>query len=294
MKEVLYIMTEIQNGSSVYRVGNKVADAEKYRLYLCKQNGVARECLLQIAISPEHNGGLERAVYLLKLLGSRAVELEEEYATKKTDPNIFLNYQLGFPEVVDSFICQEQGGRRINVLAFRNVEAVGDMVPLTFITEKKLRVDLRTSAWIMGKLLKLLVFAHSEGIAAGLLTGKNVIIHPKEHYVVIFDWSSALTYPEGIPLEIRRQEISQAAQSIIAVLGGDPETSIFPNDGGEAFGSYTDYLLRLALGDIGNAQKAHADFYELVDNLWKREYYPFTTKPLINGKEKENEEEKEE
>jgi len=38
--------------------------------------------------------------------------------------------------------------------------------------------------------------------------------------------------------------------------------------------------LRLESGIIGKAKKAHEDFYQLVDSLWKREFYPFTTKPL--------------
>jgi len=274
-------MSEIRSDHYSYQVGKKVAETDNYRIYLCLQAETARQCLLQIASAVEHNGGLQRAAYLLKELERRADELEKEYVRVKTDPNILLNYGLGFPELIDSFICQEQGGRWINILAFRNVEDVSRMVPLINITAKdRLRVDLRTSAWIMGKLLKLLAFTHVEGISVNLLTGHSVLIEPDEHYVVIFDWTAAQTHPETLSNEVQRKEISQAAQTIITVLGGDSEKGILPNDGDEAFERYTNHLLRLARGGESNAERAHDKFYELIDSLWKREFYPFKTHKL--------------
>lgn len=282
-------MIKIGNSAHFYQVGKKVAETGNYRLYLCRQDGTGRQYLLQIATSVEHNGGLDRTAYVLRELKHRADELEVEYARVKTDPKVMLNYDLGFPELVDSFVCQEQGGRRINVLAFRNVEDVSRLVPLVNITDKdRLRVDLRTSAWIMGKLLKLLVFAHNEGIAVGLLNGNNVVIEPDEHYVVIFDWSAAQTYSEEVPGEVQRQEISRAAQAVVVVLGGDLKTGIFPDDGDKA---YTDHIMRLVRGDRGDTERAHKEFYELIDGLWERKYYPFTTEPLDAEKTKDEKEE---
>lgn len=272
---------DIRNGPQLYHVGDKVADNDKYRLYLCIQEETGRQCLLQVATAVEHNGNLERATYILRELKRRSDELEAEYESVKKDPEMMLNYDLAFPELVDSFIYHEQGGRRINILAFRNVEDVSNMVPLINITSKDhLRIDLRTSAWIMGKLLKLLVFAHSEGISIDLVSGSNILIEPKEHYVLIFDWSDAQIYPGKIPMHIRNEEIAQAAQAVVIALGGDLETGAFPDDGKEAFKQYTDHLRRLAYRSEMNAGKAHGKFYELIDSLWKREYYPFTTKSL--------------
>ena len=273
-------MTEIK-GSYLYQVSKKVAETGNYRLYLCTQGGGERQCLMQITTTVEHNGELQRAAYILKELQRRADELEEEYAHVKTDPKVILNYKLGFPELVDSFICEEQGRRQINILAFRNVDDVSKVVPLINITERdRLRVDLRTSAWIMGKLLKLLAFAHSEGISIRLMTGGNILIEPDQHYVLIFDWSEARTYSERIPTAEQRQEISQAAQTVITVLGGSLETGVSPDDDEEAFVRYTEHLLRLARGSECNAQRAHEEFYKLIDLLWERKYYPFTAKPL--------------
>jgi len=270
---------EIKNDSRLYQIGKGVAETGNYRLYLCRDG--PKECLLQIATSVEYNGELQRAAYILRELQRRADELEEEYALVKTNPDAMLNYGLGFPELVDSFVYQEQGGRWINILAFRSIEDIGKLVPLLNITEKdRLRVDLRTSAWIMGKYLKLFVFTHSEGISIGLNSGNNILIEPDQHYVVIFDWTAAQIRSEKIPVETRRQEISQAAQAVITALGGNLETGTFPDDGDKNSTKYADYLLQLARGNESNAKRAHAKFYELIDSLWKREYYPFTTKLL--------------
>ncbi|OGI26166.1 MAG: hypothetical protein A3J76_01820 [Candidatus Moranbacteria bacterium RBG_13_45_13] len=272
---------EIRNGEDVYFVGKQVADAGVYRLYLCIQGETERQCLLQIASAVENNSGLDRAAYILGELKQRSEEIEEEYGRVKKDPKDLLNYHLGFPELVDSFICHQQGGRRMNILAFRHVEDASRMIPLTNITFKdRLRVDLRTSVWIMGKLLKLFVFTHGEGFSVGLATGNNILIEPDQHYVLFFDWSGAKIHSSVLPVEIRRQEISQAAQAVITVLGGKPETGAIPDDGDEAFGRYADFLHRLARGSESNAERAHFQFYQLVDSLWKRGYYPFTTKPL--------------
>jgi len=303
---------EITNGSSVYIVTKNVADAKKYRLYLCVQKETNRQCLLQAAVSKEYNVALIRAAYILAELKRRSDEIEEEY--EKKNPGKILNYHLGFPELVDGFIPPGINGRRVNVLAFRNVDETSRMVPLINITEKdRLRVDLRTSAWIMGKQLKLFTLTHNENFSMNLVSGKNILIEPNEHYVLFFDWTAAEIHPDEIPMEKRRQEISFAAQAVIAVLGGDWKKGFIPNDktepfqkyvdarleriktkrGGEieeneptskirdrAFKRYVDFLLRLARGNESRAEKAHRDFYDIVDALWEREFYQFTTKPL--------------
>jgi hypothetical protein len=272
---------EIEGSSGRYIIGDHVADSGKYRLYLCVQEDSKRRCLLQIATEAGHNGALSRTAHLLGELKAYADELEKEYASRKDDPKVRLNYDLGFPELIDSFPCESQGGRQINILAFRNIEDVRRMVPLSNLTTRdRLRVDFRTSAWIMGKALKLLDFAHSQGIAVGRVDGVNILIEPNEHYVVFFDWSEAYMYPETVPTDVVCTEIAQAAQAVIIALGGDYEARTFPDDGDETACLYTNFLLSLADGHLNDAKQAHTRFYEIVHGIWAREFYKFTTKPL--------------
>ena len=273
---------EVKNGASLYRVGKLVADNGKYRIYICTQGSADGQCLLQVATSAEHNGDLDRSAYILKELEGKSDRLEAEFAKVKPDPNLFLNHDLGFPKVVDSFTCVEQGNRRINILAFRCVEDVSRMVPLdTLTTKDHFRVDLRTSAWIMGKSLKLLTFAHGEGIAVGMMMG-NILIEPNEHYVVIFDWSEAKTAATGeLPAVDKRKDIAEAAQAVFAAIGGNLEDGSVP-DVDDTTQAYVDHLLLLTRGGTSDAEMAHCQFYELVDATWPREFYPFTTMPIGN------------
>jgi len=272
---------KINSKINSYEVGDLVAENETCNLYICTQEESGRQCLLQIAKENSNNGDLDRSAFLLTELERYALEAEEEYMAVKEKPESMLNYQFGFPELVESFIFDEQDGRRVNILAFRNVPEVSKMVPLINITEKDgLRVDLRTSAWIVGKLLKLLVLVHSKNIAVRLLIGDNILIEPNQHYVLIFDWLAAQKFPGGIPDDICREEISEAVQAIITVCGGDPETGIFLDSDEKGFEQYVNHLQKLALGSERSAQRAHERHYEIVDGIWEHGFHPFTTHPL--------------
>jgi len=267
----------VKSKTHAYEVGAQVADSGKYRLYLCRQDGTDRQGLLQIATDVKHNGALQRGAFFLRELKERSDELEAEYAKIKDNPKHFLNYDLGFPELVDSFVCQEQGGRQINILALRGIADLSRMVPITNITTKdRRRVDARTSAWIMGKSLKLLSFVHDAKISVGRMDGNNILIEPDEHYVVILDWSEART-SEAISRETRVQDISQAVKAVVTLLGGNTDSEMMPDDVPEA---YARVLLQFTAGIYPNAATAHQRFYELIDQLWERKFYPFTTQAL--------------
>ncbi len=277
------------NGAS-YRVIKqvKVANSERFRIYLCEQMETGRECLLRIAVEAKYNAELHREAYILAELAKQADKFENEYAKVKTDPKAFLNYKLGFPELVDSFIFQKQEGRQINIIAFRNVENVVDMVPLINITANKMRIDLRTSAWIMGKLLKLFAFVYNQGISVDFTIDENILINREQHYVMFFDWTKASWSEELManPMKVQRHEISQAASALVVALGGNVKTGFFPTEGNEEGAEegrkeYIRYLLQLARGNMSvDAAEAHKEIYRIIDDTWERAFHPFTVLPL--------------
>lgn len=270
----------VEHGSCRYTVGAMVAKMAAYRLYLCAIAGGERQCLFQIASTIERNGVLDRMAYLLGILLEHAEKLEAEYHESQDNPEAKLNYQLLFPELIDSFEFAEQGGRRVNVLGFRNVNDTRQMVPLSNLVRKdRHRVDLKTSVWIMGRLLKVLSFAHGRGIAVGDMSSRNVLIEPDHHSVVVFDWGGAQKFPDGVPTLNVRTDIMGAARTVIEVLGGSVETG-FPNDGTDAFAPYAERLTALARYGERDSDQAHREFYGLVDGLWPRAYHPFTSFPL--------------
>ena len=297
----------ITGSKDSYEIVKQVADAEAYRLFLCEQHSDSSECLLQIAKKVADNGHLDRVAFLLSELKNAATEIDQDYAEKmQGEKHDSLNYDLGFPNLVESFSYLKKSQKhKVNILTFRCVELIKQMVPLGNITDKDgLRVDLRTSAWFLGKILKILGLVHALKISVNLMNDQNILIEPEHHYVLIFDWMSATIHPNQIPVNNRRQDIAGLARAVISVLGGDWRQSYIPDDKeepftlyaanrfklnqkrkkldyrNEAFNKYTDFLFRLAQGHESDANRAHDNFYCLIDQLWKREFYPFTTKPL--------------
>lgn len=256
-----------------------LGETEQFRTYECNlPDGGAG--ILKIAATVADNNLLDREAMLLRMMRNEAARLEEEYAKVKKNPLHMLRYEFCFPDLADSFIAEDQEGRRINILRFHLVGDLGHLVPIEHISERdKVRIDPKTSAWMLGKTLKGLVFAHSENIAIENLE-ENILIERGDHYVILFDWSAAVIYPGGIPQETARGEIARAAQKVIVALGGNSETWQIPADPQDADGSYTRYLHYLADGNEYDASRAHTRFYEIVRSLWPhRGFWPFTSYP---------------
>jgi hypothetical protein len=259
----------------------RIAATAQYNLYICTSASRSeQELLLKVAASAEDNGVLDREAFLLRSMRTEALRLETEYAALKGE-GTFLNYQLGFPEVMETFLSEQQGGRRVLVLGFGVADDLGKLVPIAHVrTRDCVRVDPKTSAWIMGKTLKILVFAHSQGISVGNLSGENILIERDWHCVTLLDWSAAMFHTDEVPQDIACKEISRAAQEVIILLGGDPATGKIPDDDQITDGCYAGILRSLVCGNYNNASRAHHEFYELVEILWGRKYHPYTSYPL--------------
>ena len=271
----------LKHGSKEYEIGKKLAEASAYRTYICTDVATGRELLLLIAKDVAGNGPLERAAYVLGELQETSDLFEAEYA--KTGADKKLHYDHLFPELVDSFVSTEQGGRRVNIVAFRKIEHIRQLVPLSNLAlVDGLRIDLKTSAWIMGRILKLLAFAHGEGIAIRALGRNNILIEPDIHKMVIFDWSSAQMYPSGVPKQVRKDNITTAAHAVLEAVGANPASDVFPYPAelDDASRRYFAYLRRLASSRESDAGKVHTQFYDLLNELYGRKFHPFTTLPL--------------
>ena len=250
--------------SDFYNVGPLVASNNRYQLYKC-DGKAGGEYLYQI---PTDTGDedVDRNVFLLDKINALSVDVQSKSDT-------VLNYYLGFPTVVDRF---DDGTKSSYVMALNGVEHVGDVIPIIKLCKEGFRVDLRTSAWIMGKLLKTLSFAHANGIEIVDISANNVLIYPNMHYVVVFDWSKAeLT---KITSAVAKREIKKAANVVIKAVGGNLK-SVRLCDADEP---YINYLETLAEYGLSSAAKAHADFYSVVDELcsipgsmWKSGFHEF-------------------
>ncbi len=259
-----------------YDVIDMLAATAAYRVYLARDITNDTHCLLQVAAKREVNGNLERAAFLLGRFKKAADIYDVEYA--KTHERKHLHHDRLYPAVVESFVSSEQGDRRVNIFNLTNVKNILAIVPLSSLRQKdRLRIDPETSAWIMGRLLKLLNFTHGEGVLNGALTARNVLLHPEQHFAVTLDWSVARVFPGVVPAEFAVSDIASAATAVFEAIGGDATTEAWPYEGHV---SYVSLLRRLMRGHESDASKAHDRFYELVREEYGNEFHPFTTLPL--------------
>lgn len=260
-----------------FTVGKRIGGTDVFNLYEGVYSGNPT-CILKIATDSKYNGLLDKEAYFLKEMREEADALEEEFSKKKKD-DVFLNNHFFFPQVIETFISPEQGNRRITMLSFSDIsKKLGDLTPLSFITDRdNSAVDPRTSAWILGKLLKLLVFTHGQGILINDISSDNILINKKEHYVAIFDWTSA-TRTETLTAEETANEISLITQEVVEILGGDSETGDLPSDDQLSDNQYQDFLKQLIAKKHPSASIAHRAFYDLIWSLWPRKFWTYTTK----------------
>lgn len=258
-------------------IGDIVAKNALYTVHACTppHSETTVELLAQVANGITNNDAITRNAFILAKLDAAATEIEIEHTKLGKGP---LNYDLSFPEVYDTASLD---ANKANILRFRGVKDVTRVIPLLKVWKSSMKIDLRTSAWIMGKLLKILAFAHDQDIQVNTITGNNILIEPDQHYVLLFDWSRAVL--GKLSASMKREEVKMAAQCVVRALGGNLDAARV-ND---ADIPYTDYLHTLYMRGDSDAAKAHKRFYEVVDSLcrnpdsvWKTGFYQFTTMKL--------------
>lgn len=259
-----------------YSVDKKVAESDVFSVYVCKDIDTEEPFLLQIATETEHNGNLDRAAFVLKEMKATSDYYEEEFS--KTVPNVKLNYDRLFPKVMESFISEEQGGRRINILALKDISDINQLIPLSSLRIKDhLRISLETSGWIMGRLLKLISFIHPQGISLRQLDGNNMLIDPRQHFLIVLDWSFALIHPNEVPYQYRFADISNAAKAVFLAIGGDSDFGRYPYDQEH---EYPKMLWQLIYQNDADAQKTHDEYYNVVHRLFGTDFIPSKIMPI--------------
>lgn len=280
-------MNSIPESVGAYRLLRYLGESELFRFYEC---ALPEEKLgiLKITTAREHNHLLDREALILRTVQKEAGRLEEEYVPHRRFPEERLNYPIFFPKIVETFICEEQGDRRVTVMdVSASAKKAKDVLPLSaLIVKYEVRVDPRTSAWMMGKMLKLLTFTHSVGISVGEggISLDTLTVNCDRHYVLLLDWTDAEMPLGGVPPHVASREIGEAAQAVIAVLGGSFEESTIPEDPQLSDNRYAKLLFSLANYEHEDAGRAHGEFYRLVDDVWPEGgFHKFRAYSLLNG-----------
>lgn len=264
-------METIKGKKGDYDLIQLVSSSKFARTFSCRNED--GEYLLRLSNAPKYNQRIAITVQKLQKLKA----LSDEY---EADTEYDLNYDFGFPYVVDDFIDQKTNGKRCQacVLGFRGVESIEKLIPVSNFVRDMIAPDIRSSAWILGKLLKTIHFAHSCGTPVKNLGPSNILIEPDQHYVVVFDWSKA--HFGEVRATDARDDIRQAADTVIELLGSSPY--LLCHD--EMDRRYAQYLIDVQQNGSAHAAQAHERHYKLVDKMcdddrsyWSRGFHEFTT-----------------
>ena len=264
----------------VYDVGQQVADMDLYRVYLC--TSATNELLfLQIAKhnSAVHDANLEKSAYTLQRLKTYSDQIEQLFAEEK--PGQRVGYDRMFPHLEQSRRTgEDQGYRMANILsvkmASRDSSGIDMMIPLSKIPATNQKVDEKTSVWIMGKFLKLLIFLHDSDITMEIAADNVLLSGPEQyHNVVLFDWSKAVF---GNTQQQWSRNVGSAARTTLKLLNAENEHS-FSGIAKE----YGSFLVTLARGDcdksFSDAAQVYQEFYEIADLVWGKAYHPMSIIP---------------
>ncbi len=265
-----------------YQVQNLVGENDRFRYFRVQnQESPERELMLKIGVSTAQNGLLDREAFLLGELTDEAQRLEAEYQ-RKFPGHGRLNYTICFPQMLETFVVPEQGNRRVVVLDFQAADLLADLLPISFIRDRdRTRVDMKSSVWILGKIIKFFDFLHSSDFVYQSLADRETILIEKGHHLVtLLDWSKA---KRGLDAKGQREEIALAARNVWWLLGGDLVTMKLPKDDPNYDSAFEAVLASLVRGAFSNAREAHSAFYQTVEAIWGRSFHPFTTLPLPTG-----------
>lgn len=270
----------IRSLTAAYEVGSHIGRTADYSVYLAADVESGEEYLLKIVTDATRNGLLDREAFLLGEIQTEIARRDAAYQRERGEGKR-LGYHRCFPRIAESFTVPEQGNRRVNLVAAYGNEPLTNLVPLEqWRTRERVRIDPKTSAWIMGRLLKILTLTHPFGVEIGQLNGGNILVNPEEHHVFLFDWSAARHHPAALPAQLAREELKAIATQVVFALGGDPGTGTLPASEQLLDSRYADFLKRLIDGERSDPVSTGAEFYDLVDDLWERGFHPFTTHPL--------------
>ena len=276
-RDNLNVLTTIKSDQGVYEVLEKIGGSDRFNLYKCllpaAEGFSSKIGILKISVD-KNDGGLDKESLILRRLQSTARKIDLQ---RNLDSPAY-NYGFFVPDIIDTFICADQDNRRINVIGF--CEEIKNTSQLTSLSEdkfseEKIRIDGKTSVWILGKLLKIIGFSHQNGVTNEMINGSNILIEKEKHGLILFDWTKAVV-SDNISSEDTRREIVCAAQVITTVLGGDAQTGTLPDDQEKW---YQSLIQRLVRGEFDDAFVAHSVFYKTIFEHWPKTFYPFTTLP---------------
>jgi hypothetical protein len=260
----------LQTSTTTYTVERLLARGDICALYVGYAKGPGSR-ILKIPLQPGDNDLPANEARILKHL-----QASPDYAQLRH----FVS------QLVESFAYQEKSSgitRQINVL--EHIDGLHSLKEVCTVYPRG--IDPRDMAWIWRRLLVALGFAHASGVIHGAVLPTHILLQPREHGVVLIDWSYAVREGELIsaisgeyrpwyPAEVFAHEeplpgldIFMAACCMFNLLGGDPLKQTLPASVPKPLASY---LQRCTLAHPGqrpqDARLLLSEFDALIARLW--------------------------
>lgn len=137
-----------------YTILQPLDEAKHSKNYLAR-DGDGESVILKISKTFDDNHMLLQEARNFRLY-SEVAELydgDDDCDERGSSPS---KYDLLFAKLEETFLEESQHDRRINIFSIRDIN-YNDLVPLSELHEK-VKIDLRTSSWILGRLLKWYAF----------------------------------------------------------------------------------------------------------------------------------------
>lgn len=243
--------------------GLPLVETEYYKLYVTKLPS-GQFGLMKIATEEKFNEILENEFSLLTKAQYLAETWDREHIESKTTPPF---YGAMFPKVIEEIAA---GDRTAFFLGYsQEIENYKQLIPLSVITKDK-RVDLQTTHWIFGKLLKAISYFHMDEMECeiGVINTSNVLIESNLHGVFVLDFSMAKSYDQNYISDVI------AAAKIAWQIAGGTEENDPPYDSEimskENYLEYLNFLRRIIRGETKGAYDEFIEIYKLADKIWPK------------------------
>jgi hypothetical protein len=262
-----------------------LVNAKNYRLYLT-QLPSGRVGLLKLAATADDNPLLEHEWCILTDLHQLAFQYDQQAIANHLKT---YNYGAMFPEPLEKFDAE---GRVALFVGFhQDISEFKQLSPLSVLLKDQ-RVDLQTSVWILGKLLKLLIFTHESGYTNRFIRPGNILVETALHGVFCLDWLYARDESESNPDDYVN-DLQAAADLIWKITGGisdcpPPYDPDLLNE--DHYQKFLAFLQELRIGNQ-SPREYQRQLYQLADQIWpnvpkasgnglKRQFHLFQTYSL--------------
>lgn len=243
-------------------VDKLIGESSKFRVYIGHMND-GKQAILKVAKTFEDGKVLVEDARVLNELKNFELHLRETMQAPCADA---ANYDLLFAKLMSSSMEESQQDRRINIMTIpeTDLDSITPMSKLTAQTE----VDVRSSIWVLGRLLKfyglfeiMRVANNDDACKYPKFSENDYLIGPRHHRVVYYNYSGEI-------YDVYAKEIvSKITQSILG-------WTVF--DGSQESLRYQSLLASFANDGRQTAAEAHKELYDLVRELWGIGYWPFT------------------